>query len=103
MSHWKVKEKGAHRFIEAGNRAHEVEHVAQDPVQVALQAILCCCAWPVHHAVIQQGLLQQGVQVLAVRCNDCVQISGGLHQWYTVNAQDMPRTMQWGKTGQCIM
>ena len=69
---YEVIGKGAHCFIEAGNGPHEVEHVAQDPVQVPLQAILCCCAWPVHHAVIQQGLLQQSVQVLAVRCNDCV-------------------------------
>lgn len=75
-----VTTEEAHRFVESRHGAHEIEHVAQDPVQVPLQAVLGSRAWPVHHTVIQQCLLQQCVQVLRVCCNDGVQVCCSLYQ-----------------------
>ena len=72
--------EGTHSFIEACYRAHEVEHMPQNPVQVSLQAILGSRAWPVHNTVIQQRLLEEGVQVLRVCCYDRVQVCCSLHQ-----------------------
>ncbi len=63
-----------YRFIETHNRAHQIEHVAQDHVQVPLQSILGCCSRPVCNIVIQQSLLQQGLKILVVCCNDSVQV-----------------------------
>lgn len=82
--HMAMANKGAYSFVQACYGAHQVEHMPQDLVQVSLQAILGSRARPVHHTVIQQSLLEQGVQVLRVCCNDRIQVCCSLHQRKTI-------------------